>query len=101
MCFATERVKCMFVFTCFVRDIDWSAGCGAVSSTSHSIDSDSVVGTRLQVRDCGSGLRARHCELLGITVTSWMKIGKVIYMLKKPILCFKNQKRVLQKLQNQ
>ncbi len=65
--------ECVCVFTCPVCDIDWSAGCGAVSSTSHSVDRDSVVSTRLQVSDCGSGLRARHCELLRITVTSWIK----------------------------
>ena len=70
----------MFVCTCSVCDIDWSAGCGAVSSTSHSIDSYSVVGTRLEVRDCGSGLRARHCELLGITVTSCIKISNVKFL---------------------
>lgn len=63
---------CVCVRTCLVCDIDWSAGCGAVSSTSHSIDSDDVVSTRLQVSDCGSGLRARDCELLRITVTPWI-----------------------------
>lgn len=60
----------MFVCTCFVCDIDGSAGCRTVSSTSHSIDGDSVVSSRLQVRDGGSGLRAGHCKLLGIAVTS-------------------------------
>lgn len=75
LCFSSV---CVFVFvgvcvgTCLVCDIDWSARGGAVSSTSHSIDSDDVVSTRLQVSDRGSGLRARNCELLGITVTPWI-----------------------------
>lgn len=61
--------------TCLMCDIDRSAGCGAISSPSYSINSDDVVSTRLQIVDCGGGLRARHCELLGITVTSWIKDG--------------------------
>lgn len=64
--------------TCLVHDIDWSAGGGAVSSTSHSVDGDSVVSTRHQVIDCGGGLRAGHCELLRITVTSWIENDNVI-----------------------
>lgn len=69
LCFAFgSRRVC--VRTCLVCDIDWRAGRRAVSSTSHSIDGDDVVSTRLQVLDCGSGLRARHCELLRIAVTS-------------------------------
>lgn len=64
--------------TCLVHDVDWGAGGGAVSSASHSVHSDSVVSTRLQVIDCDSGLRARYCELLGITVTSWRKDDNVI-----------------------
>lgn len=63
-------IMCVCARTCLVRDIDWRAGRRAVSSTGHSVDGDDVVSTRLQVLDCGSGLRARHCELLGITVTS-------------------------------
>lgn len=77
MRFATDRAQCLSVCTCFVCDVDWRAGCGAVSSTGHGVDGDSVVGTGLQVRDCGRGLRAGHRELLGVTVTSWMRIGNV------------------------
>lgn len=58
----------MCVCTCRVCDVDGSAGCGAISSTSHSIDSDGVVSARLQVVDGGSGLRAGNCELFWTTV---------------------------------
>lgn len=53
-----------------MSNIDWDAGCGAVSSAGHSVHSDSVVSSRLQVRDCGGGLRARNRELLRITMTT-------------------------------
>lgn len=62
---------CVVLCTRSVSDVDWGAGCGAVSSPSHSIHSDDVVSARRQVRDCGSGLRAGNRELLRITVTSW------------------------------
>lgn len=78
-------LQCVAVFTCLVCDIDRSAGCRAVSSPSYSVDGDSVVSTWLQVSDCCSGLWARHCELLRITVTSWIKIDNVINV-EKPIL---------------
>lgn len=56
--------------TCLVCDIDRDAGCGAVSSASHGVHGDDVVGSWLQVVDGGGGLRAGHGELLGIAVTS-------------------------------
>lgn len=68
------------VCTRLVHDIDWSAGGGAVSSTSHSVDGDGVVGTGPQVSDFGGGLRARHCELLRITVTSWIENDNVMHV---------------------
>lgn len=57
-----------------MHDVDGNAGCGAVSSASHSIHSDGVVSARLQITDGSSGLRARYGELLRITVTSYVKI---------------------------
>lgn len=59
--------------TCLMSDVDRNAGCRAISSASHSIDGNGVVGARIQVSDCGSGLRTRDCELLRITVTTWRK----------------------------
>lgn len=64
---------CVHGRTCPVHDVDWSAGCGAVSSTRHSVDGDRVVSAGLQVGDGGSGLSARHCELLGVTMTAWRR----------------------------
>lgn len=69
-----NRFVCVFLgvhVTCLVCDIDGSAGCWAVSSTSDSVDSDGVVCSGLQVIDRGSRLIARNCELLRVTVTSW------------------------------
>lgn len=53
-----------------MHDVDGNAGCGAVSSAGHSINSDGVVSARLQITDRSSGLRAGYSELLRITVTS-------------------------------
>lgn len=61
----------MVVYTRPVSDVDRGAGCGAVSSPSHSIHGDGVVSARLQVVDCGSGLSAGNRELLWISVASW------------------------------
>lgn len=86
------------VRTCLVCDINWGAGRGAVSSAGHSVDSDRVVSTRLQVVDCGGGLRAGHCELLRITVTSWRKNENVIKVRETNISVLNNQNQYLRPL---
>lgn len=79
---------CVFLgvhVTCLVCDIDGSAGCWAVSSTSNSVDGDGVVRSGVQVIDRGSGLIARNCELLRVAVTSW----------RSQLQCFKGERNTI------
>lgn len=64
------NVHSVHIHTCPVHDVDGNAGCRAVSSASHSVNSDGVVSARLQIINCSSGLGAGYSELLRVTVTS-------------------------------
>lgn len=57
-------------FTCLVSDMDGGAGGRAVSSSGDGVHCNGVVSARLQVGDCGCGLRSRDSELLGQTLTT-------------------------------
>lgn len=72
-----EKKTVSVTSTCFVCDVDRSAGGGTVSSAGHGVDRHGVVGAGVKVRDCSSGFRAGYRELLRVTVTSWTTRGRV------------------------